>query len=203
MSANLMLSLLNNIDRFEVILASESPRRYELLKMIGLEFKVRPSHLHEVYRDHQTPVDYALDNARKKGWMVAEKAEQSLVLSADTIVVLDNEILEKPGDEVHAFTILNKLSGRKHQVITAFGMIIKALNRSVYDYEVTEVTFRNLSQQEIKAYIDSGEPFDKAGAYGAQGSGALLIESINGCFYNVVGLPLAKFFKTLDAIGKK
>jgi septum formation protein len=83
-------------------------------------------------------------------------------------------------------------------VITAFGMVIKELNRSVYDYEVTRVTFRNLSAREIRAYIDSGEPLDKAGAYGAQGHGALLIKSINGCFYNVVGLPLAKFFNTLE-----
>jgi septum formation protein len=194
-----MLSLLKNIDRFQVILASESPRRYELLKMIGLEFEVRPSYLQEEYRDHSTPVEYALENARKKGLLVAEKAKDSLVLSADTIVVLDDEVLEKPRDEIHAKAILNKLSGKTHQVITAFGMTVKALNSAVYDYEMTEVTFRNLTQPEIEAYVDSGESFDKAGAYGAQGSGALLIESIHGCFYNVVGLPLAKFFKTLDA----
>jgi septum formation protein len=198
MSDNQMVCLLKNIDRFNVILASESPRRYELLKMIGLDFDVQPSHLPEVHRDHLTPVAYALDNARKKGWFIAEKAERSLVLSADTIVVLDEEILEKPVDAQQAFTILQKLSGKTHQVITAFGMVIKELNRSVYDYEVTKVTFRNLSAREIRAYIDSGEPLDKAGAYGAQGHGALLIKSINGCFYNVVGLPLAKFFNTLE-----
>jgi septum formation protein len=193
-----MLSLLKNIDRFEIILASESPRRCKLLKMIGLEFKIWPSRIQEVYQDHLPPVDYALENARRKGMVVAEKAGESLVISADTIVVLHNEVLEKPGDEAQAFNTLKKLSGTTHEVITAFGMIIHSKNRAVYDYEITEVTFRSLTSRQIRAYIDSDEPFDKAGAYGAQGSGALLIEKINGCFYNVVGLPLAKFFMTLE-----
>jgi len=193
-----MLSLLKNIDRFEIILASESPRRYELLKMIGLEFKIQPSHIQEIYQDHLSPVAYTLENAKRKGLTVAEKNTKSLVISADTIVVLNEEVIEKPQDEAHAFNILKKLSGHTHQVVTAFGLIIKAMDRSIYDYAITEVTFRNLTLEEIKAYIDTGEPFDKAGGYGAQGPGALLIQSINGCFFNVVGFPLTKFFKTLD-----
>lgn len=193
-----MLSLLKNIDRFEVILASESPRRQELLKMIGLEFKIRPSRITEVYQDHVPPVEYALENARRKGLKVAENATHSLVISADTIVVLDDQVLEKPENDVQAVEILQKLSGKTHQVITAFGIIVKSMDRSVYNHEITEVTFRNLTLQQIKAYIASGEPFDKAGAYGAQGTGALLIEKVNGCFYNVVGLPLTKFYITLD-----
>jgi septum formation protein len=198
MSDKEMISLLKNIDRFEVVLASESPRRQELLKMIGLNFKVLPSRIQEVYQNHLPPLDYALQNARRKGTVVAARAEKSLVVSADTIVVLDNEVLEKPNDENQAKSTLQKLSGRTHRVITAFGLMIKYINRSVYTYETTEVTFRNLDTRQIDAYIDSREPFDKAGAYGAQGTGAVLIEKVNGCFYNVVGLPLAKFFTTLD-----
>jgi septum formation protein len=193
-----MLSLLKNIDRYEIILASASPRRFELLKMIGLEFKMRPSHIQEIYRNHLSPVEYAMENARRKGMAIAEKNTKSLVISADTIVVLNGDVIEKPKDEAHAYAILKKLSGHTHQVITAFGLILKDLDRSVFDYAITEVTFRDLTLQEIKAYIDSGEPYDKAGGYGAQGPGAILIQKINGCFFNVVGFPLTKFFYTLD-----
>jgi len=195
-----MLSLLKNLDQFEIILASESPRRYELLKMIGLEFKVRPSHIHEAYKNGLSPVDYALKNARLKGMTIAEKYPAALIISADTIVTLNEEVLEKPHDEKHAYDILKKLSGHTHQVITGFGLIKKDHDVAVFDHEVTSVTFRNLSQDEIYAYINTGEPFDKAGGYGAQGYGALLIKQVNGCFFNVVGLPLAKFYSRLNRI---
>jgi septum formation protein len=193
-----MLSLLKNIDNFDLILASESPRRYELLKMIGLNFKVRPSHVEEIYQNHLKPIEYALENAQKKGNQIANKFPTSIVISADTIVVLKNEILEKPEDEMHAYRILRKLSGNTHKVITGFGFMLNEKQQSLFDYEVTEVTFRNLKECEIRAYVNSGEPFDKAGGYGAQGYGSLLIKSVKGCFFNVVGLPLSKFFILLD-----
>jgi septum formation protein len=193
-----MLSLLKNIDQYDIILASQSPRRYELLKMIGLNFKVRPSHIEEVNKDNLSPVDYTLNNARIKGLSIAEKSPDSIVISADTIVVYNGEILEKPNDEAHARVILKKLSGKTHQVVTGFGFTHAAKNTYLFDHELSKVTFRNLSQKDISAYINTGEPFDKAGGYGAQGMGSLLIKSIEGCFYNVVGLPLANFFVTLD-----
>jgi septum formation protein len=193
-----MLSLLKNIDCFEVILASASPRRRELLNMIGMNFKVQPSHVREVFQDHLSPLEYAMENARRKGFAVAGEVDKSLVISADTIVVLDKEILEKPRDEQHAVQILKKLSGKTHQVITAFGIIVKSLDYSVFDHESTAVTFRKLTDAEIGIYVQSGEPLDKAGAYGAQGFGALFIERVDGCFFNVVGLPLAKFFNVLS-----
>ena len=193
-----MLSLLKDIDQFEIVLASESPRRFELLKMIGLDFKVRPSHAPEKYESQLTFVDYSLKNARLKGRLVAEKYPHALVISADTIVVHRGVILEKPHDENHAAEILRRLSNSTHDVITAFGITYLARDKSVFDYEQTRVTFRNLKQNEITAYINSGEPFDKAGGYGAQGSGALLIKKVEGCFFNVVGLPLSKFFITLE-----
>ncbi|KAF5431797.1 septum formation protein [Candidatus Methanophagaceae archaeon] len=189
-----MLSLLKDIDDFDVILASQSPRRYELLKMIGLNFKVRPSHIEEKLSDDLSPVEYALSNARKKGQHIAQLSPESLVISADTIVVHKNDILEKPTDEKHARDILRKLSGNTHEVITAFGISLQSKNKNVFDHEITKVTFRNLSQKEISVYTNTGESFDKAGGYGAQGTGSLLIKRVEGCFFNVVGLPLSSFF---------
>lgn len=193
-----MLSLLKNIDKYTIILASQSPRRYELLKMIGLDFKVCASFAKESYEDHLSPIEYVLQNARKKGEMIAAKEPESIIISADTIVVLRDKILEKPENAAHAQYVLNRLSGVTHQVVTGFGFILLSENKQIFDHEITHVTFRKLSPQEIRAYIESGEPFDKAGGYGAQGLGSLLIEKVDGCFFNVVGLPLAKFFTTLD-----
>jgi len=193
-----MLSLLKNIDDFDIILASQSPRRYELLKMIGLNFRVRPSHIEEIFNNRLSPVEYALNNAEKKGRSVAKNFPNSLVISADTIVVHKKEILEKPTDETHAREILKKLSGKTHEVVTGFGLSLQSKNKFIFGYEITKVTFRNLSQYEISAYIDTGEPFDKAGGYGAQGVGSLLIKQVEGCYFNVVGLPLANLFSTLD-----
>lgn len=193
-----MLSLLKNIDQFEVVLASESPRRYELLKMIGINFKVRPSHIEEVNTRNLPPIEYTLNNARLKGRSIAKILPESIVISADTVVVYKDEILEKPKDEAHAREILHKLNGKTHTVVTGFGLSLLAKEKEVFTYETTKVTFRNLSQNEIIAYVNTGEPFDKAGGYGAQGAGSMLIKRIEGCFFNVVGLPLSNFFITMD-----
>jgi septum formation protein len=193
-----MLSLLKNLDENNIILASESPRRFELLNMIGLKFKVRPSHIEEKNKNNLKPVEYAIYNAKAKGEFVSAKYPESIVISADTIVVLGEKIIEKPENENHAIEILKLLRGKAHVVITAFGIILRKKYKFMYDYEKTNVKFRNLSSAEIKAYIESGEPFDKAGGYGAQGAGSLLIEKVDGCFYNVVGFPLSKFFVKFD-----
>jgi septum formation protein len=193
-----MLSLLKNIDEYDIILASQSPRRYQLLTMVGFDFKVRPSNVPEVYVDGLEPLEYAKKNAEAKGRAVAEQFPESLVISADTIVVYKEHILEKPTDEQHAAQILKQLAGHTHTVITAFGIHLLRANKILIDHEISQVTFRNLSPEEIRAYIDTGEPMDKAGGYGAQGMGSLLIKKVDGCFYNVVGLPLARFFYRLD-----
>jgi septum formation protein len=166
--------------------------------MIGLGFKVSTSHAEEIYQDHMSPVEYVLENARKKALIVANKSPGSLIISADTIVVHKGDILEKPSDEAHARDILHRLSGNTHEVITGFGFVLLEREMYVFDYEKTWVTFRNLRQSEISTYINTGEFFDKAGGYGAQGIGSLLIKRVDGCFFNVIGLPLAKFFTTLD-----
>lgn len=192
-----MLSLLKDLDKYEVILASASPRRFELLNKIGLTFKVRPSNVEEdLKKASHDPAEYAMQIAKQKAKQILNKYPGSLIISADTIVILDDQIIEKPQDERHAFEILRKLNGRTHQVITAFGFIYK--NNESFSYEKSAVTFRRLTHQEIKAYISTGESLDKAGAYGAQGYGALLIEKIDGCYFNVVGLPLSSFFSKFD-----
>ena len=190
--------MIENPENFHIVLASASPRRSELLKMAGLAFDIKPSQVAEVYRDHLTPVEYVLENARNKGMYIAKQDPESIIISADTIVVLDDEILENPNDKKHARGLLQKLSGKTHQVYTGFGLIQYAYKRDCFDYEKTDVTFRKLSDRTIDWYLETDEPYDKAGAYGAQGKGALLIERVNGCYFNVVGLPLSKFFCMLN-----
>jgi len=190
--------IMNNLANYHFVLASASPRRSELLKMAGLTFDIQPSQVEEVYRDHLTPIDYVLENARNKGKEIAQQYPESIVISADTIVVLEHEILEKPKDKSHARILLQKLNGKTHQVFTGYGLVQLARKTDRFDYEKTDVTFRKLPNQMIEWYINTNEPYDKAGAYGAQGRGALLIERVNGCYFNVVGLPLSKFFYTLN-----
>ncbi len=193
-----MLSLLKNLDEYQIVLASESPRRFELLKMIGLDFKVRPSHIQEQNSKNLKPVEYAIANAKEKGELIADQYPDRIIISADTIVVMRDKIIEKPRDEADAFEILRLLNSKTHEVITAFGIILKCKDKFHFNYEKTKVKFRRLQHTEIESYVETGEPFDKAGGYGAQGEGSLLIEKVDGCFYNVVGFPLSKFFHEFD-----
>jgi septum formation protein len=198
-----MLSSFKKINQNKIILASQSPRRYDLLKMIGLDFEVMPSNIIERNNNNLQPLEYALMNAQEKGRVVSDKYPNSMVISADTIVVIGNKILEKPDDAEHALKILSQLNGKTHEVITAFGLIFKNKNISKFDYEQTKVKFRKLPINKIKEYIETGEPLDKAGGYGAQGLGSLLIEKVDGCFYNVVGFPLGKFFIMYEKLFSK
>jgi septum formation protein len=190
--------IIENPANYVFILASASPRRSELLKMAGLTFKIIPSQVEEIYRDHLSPKEYVLENACNKGNDIAKEYPSAIVISADTIVVLNNEILEKPKDKEHARVLLKKLSGQTHQVYTGFGLIHYEHDRNRFEYEKTDVTFRGLSDRMIEWYLGTSEPYDKAGAYGAQGKGALLIERVNGCYFNVVGLPISKLFTALN-----
>ncbi|MGD9489289.1 MAG: nucleoside triphosphate pyrophosphatase [Calditrichaceae bacterium] len=194
----MIFSLIENLDKVDVILASTSPRRYELLKTIGLEFKIVASGANESNDENLDPVSYALENARKKACAVTEKHPNSLIISADTIVILDGIMMGKPVNEDDAYRMISALSGKTHKVCTAFGLAFKRYDKSFYDTVETEVTFRELTEEEIWEYINTGEPFDKAGAYAIQGQGSILVEKINGCFFNVVGFPLSKFFTDLD-----
>ena len=189
--------MIESLERVDIVLASGSPRRYELLKGLGLNFKVVPSDAPE---DHSLESDFQAivkKNARNKGMAVAQKHPESLIISADTIVVLGRQIMGKPKTEQEAFRMLKALSGQTHEVYTGLSLIFKKYERTALDAVCTKVRFRPLSEEEIWAYINTGEPFDKAGGYGIQGQGALLVDGINGCYYNVVGLPLARLFTML------
>lgn len=181
-----------------IILASSSPRRAELLKKIGLAFHVHPSAVDEDDLLHLAPVAMVEALAQRKAAAVAQAYEHALVIGADTTVVLDDVILSKPASHEDACEMLAKLSGRTHIVYTAFALLDRPSDRRLTTTESTEVTFRNLNAQEIAAYVSTGAAMDKAGAYGIQDFSAVFTERINGCFYNVVGFPLTRFYLALQ-----
>ena len=183
-----------------LILASGSPRRRQLLEQIGLTFVVRSSDVDESVSPGLTPALVVESLSARKGEAVAaEAAPGDLVLSADTVVALDGAILGKPRDRAEAEAMLTALSGRTHQVYT--GVTLLQDGRRLTEHEVTAVTFRPLSPEEIAAYVSTGEPMDKAGAYGIQGLGALLVERLEGDYFNVMGLPLCRLGEMLAQFG--
>jgi septum formation protein len=178
-----------------LVLASTSPRRRQLLEMLGITVVVRPSHIPEQLLPGENPVDYSVRLAREKVGGV----EGRLVLGADTIVVLGDQILEKPADEAHALDILRQLQGQTHQVVTSVALRYDGTTRSCTD--TTSVTFRPASDDTLRSYIATGEPMDKAGAYGIQGYGAPLIERVDGDFFGVMGLPIRLVMDLLKEAG--
>lgn len=175
----------------DIILASNSPRRRELLRQIGLSFTTDPSDVDEKVLAGESPESYAVRVALDKARAAAARAGSGIVIAADTIVVLDDSILGKPADRRDAERMLSLLSGRMHVVITGLAIIDAAEGKTVTGTSLTRVWFRDLSRDEIASYVKSGEPLDKAGAYGIQGKGSLLVKQIEGCYFNVVGLPLS------------
>ena len=184
-----------------ISLASKSPRRADLLKQIGLEFDIHPSGIEEP-QITESPAIAVQELAMAKARAVAAKLDAGLVIGADTVVVLDGQPIGKPKDDAHAIEILTRLSGNRHEVITGVALLdIERENEVVWD-EKTVVYFRRLHRLEVLAYVRSGEPSDKAGAYGIQGIAGAFVERIEGCYFNVVGLPLAslttQLWKLLD-----
>jgi septum formation protein len=182
----------------KIILASASPRRQYLFRQMGFNFETFPGSMDEVFDISISPKENALKLSEAKALEVAGKFQNEFIVSADTIVVLNGEIMGKPNDAKDAVVMLKKLSGREHTVYTAFTIVDRPTNKMISDIESTLVKFRELEETEILEYVRSGSPADKAGAYGIQDDyGALFVEKINGCFYNVVGFPLTKFYITL------
>lgn len=183
----------------KLILASSSPRRQELLKGLGLDFLVVPADIEEAAEgDPRSQVEQL---AEMKAQAVAAQFPDSLVIGADTVVVLDRRILGKPVDADDAKRMLTALSGRTHEVATGVSLVHRASGRTKTASEVTRVAFGRLTDDQIERYIASGEPMDKAGAYGIQSLGATLIERVDGCYFNVVGLPLYRLARMLEAFG--
>ncbi|MDK2810068.1 MAG: nucleoside triphosphate pyrophosphatase [Petroclostridium sp.] len=183
----------------KIILASDSPRRQELLKQIGLEFEVMPSKVEEEINDNQCPEQLVQQLSYSKAKDIADKmAYPCIVIGADTIVVYKNNILGKPRSNEEAYTMLKMLNGDIHYVFTGFTIIRTDNGKVVTEYEKTLVKFKEMSDEEITGYVNTKEPMDKAGAYGIQGLGSLLVEKIEGDYFNVVGLPLAKLATILS-----
>lgn len=184
-----------------VILASKSPRRQELLRQMDIDFRVVLKEVDESYPDGLTPEEVAVYIARQKAVAFDEAVTDEIVLTADTIVCIDNQTLGKPADAVHAVQMLRQLSGRVHRVITGVCILHKGEINQFFD--VSEVFFRQLSDQEIDAYVNKYQPLDKAGAYGIQEwVGVTGIQRINGSYTNVVGLPTEKVYQQLKRLAQ-
>jgi len=175
----------------EIILASSSPRRKELLELVNIPFKVHPSDVNEEIDQPLPPNKVVEELALRKAKDIAKNYQQEIIIGADTIVVLSNEILGKPCNEQEAHQMLSKLQGRVHEVYSGVAVIDSKTGETVVSHRVTKVHMQSLTDEQIKAYIETKEPMDKAGSYGIQGIGAIFIEQIEGDYFNVVGLPLS------------
>ncbi|GMV10785.1 MAG TPA: Maf family protein [Gemmatimonadaceae bacterium] len=182
-----------------VILASQSPRRRELLAQIGIAHEVRPADIDEAYLPHELPAPHAERLAREKAGKLAAEHPDALVIGADTIVVIDRQVLGKPADAADAERMLMLLGGRTHMVHTAVAVACGA--RVVSGVESVEVTFRPLTPEQAHDYVATGEPMDKAGAYGIQGYGSVLVERIRGDYFAVMGLALGRLVELLRDVG--
>jgi septum formation protein len=182
-----------------IILASKSPRRQELLQLMGLDFKVVLREVDETYPEGLTPTEIAVYIAEKKAKAFDEVIHEEIVITADTIVCLDGKILGKPENEEHAYEILSDLSGNRHEVITAVCLLKNHQLTSFY--EVSEVFFKTINEEQIRHYISTYAPMDKAGAYGIQEwIGLVAVEKINGSYSNIVGLPTQRLYEELQKL---
>lgn len=189
--------MLNKIS--PIILASKSPRRQELLQLMGIDFKVVLRDVDETYPEGLIPTEIAVHIAEKKAKAFDEVIHDEIVITADTIVCLDGKILGKPENEEHAFEILSDLSGKRHEVITAVCLLKNHQLTSFY--EISEVFFKTLSDEQIRHYISTYSPMDKAGAYGIQEwIGLVAVEKINGSYSNIVGLPTQRLYAELQKL---
>ena len=198
--------MLSSITRLPIILGSSSPRRRELLANLGLDFTIVKPETEEKPKSGEHPQDYVARNAREKNQWIGDQAKRShpqgaLVISADTIVVIEDKILEKPANPIEAKAMLSALSGKTHTVLTAvrISRVTSAGEDLAKEFTVaTDVLIKPLSGAEMDGYIETGEPFDKAGGYAAQGLGSFMVQEIHGSFSNVVGLPLAELAGVLQ-----
>jgi len=184
-----------------LILASASPRRQELLSSAGISYEVLPSEVDEGFQEGEAPEEYVVRLARRKAEKAGERHKDRWVLAADTVVVIDGRILGKPGGRQEAREMLGMLSDQEHRVITGFCLSRGDSGKSREGAVTTRVRFKNLSSREIDWYLDTGEPFDKAGAYAIQGKAAFMVKEIRGSYTNVVGLPLTEVIEALQEMG--
>lgn len=185
-----------------MILASNSPRRKEILKDLGFNLKIIPADIDET-SDKKDIIEKVIDIAYKKALSISKKYKNEFILSADTIVEIGGEILGKPTSKEDVYKYLKLLSGKIHRVITAFSFINIEKNISIKDYSISEVEFYEISNEQIEWYIKTEEPFDKAGGYGIQGLGRIFVKEIKGDFFSIMGFPISKFIVSLEKLGYK
>ncbi len=185
----------------KIYLASRSPRRRKLLKQLGIKFNSFSVNSVEDFLEGEHPIKCVKRIAFEKMEIAKHKVRNGIIVTADTIVVLGNQIIGKPANKKDAIKILTLLSGKIHKVYTGFCVLNQKDSKILVDFEKTEVEFRRLNKDEIVDYVNGGSPMDKAGAYGIQDDfGAVFVKKINGCYYNVVGLPLTKLYKNLRKV---
>jgi len=190
--------------RPELVLASGSPRRQELLAQFGVVYQTKTSQVDESVESIYSPGQIVEELAHRKAGKVAESYEDALVIGADTVVVIDGEILGKPGDEKEAKEMLNRIQGREHEVYSGIALVHKKegkIDRVITRHRVTKVRMRPMSQDKIAWYVSTGEPLDKAGAYGIQGLGSCLVDQIEGCYFNVVGMSVSLLDQMFEELG--
>jgi len=193
------------VDMLKIILASNSPRRVELLKLLRLDFEVMPANIDEASNGFDDAGKYAMEMSRKKALRTAERirpdADDTIVIGADTVVSIDGHILGKPADRKEAENMLRMLENRWHEVTTGVTLVSAKSMETITEKEVTRVKMSQYPRGFLERYISSGEPFDKAGAYGVQGLASLIVERIEGCYFNVVGLPVFRLSRMLEKLG--
>lgn len=185
----------------KIVLASASPRRKELLELVGLEFTVEPSNSDENIQPELEPHKLARSLSLEKANVVAQNHRNAIVIAADTFVLLDGMILGKPVTETEATVMLGRINGKQHSVITGFTILDTVSNKVISESVETKVSIKNLTPKEIEAYVKTGEPLDKAGGYAIQGLGSVIVEGIEGDYYNVIGLPLCALAENLKKFG--
>ena len=187
----------HKVQNMQIILASASPRRKELLKCLGIEFDIIVPDIHEQAHDEEAPEAFCARISREKALAVRKNFQNSLIIAADTIVVIDGQILGKPKDRDEACSYLRRLCGREHIVFTAYTILFPDGSNDISRVISSTVHFAHMSKDDIIWYVSTGEPMDKAGAYGLQGIGAAFVDRIDGSFTNVIGLPLSEVFQDI------
>lgn len=185
-----------------MILASNSPRRKEILKDLGFNLKIIPADIDET-SNKEDIIEKVIDIAYKKASSISKKYKNEFILSADTIVEISGDILGKPTSKEDVYRYLKLLSGKVHRVITAFSLINIEKDVCIKDYSISEVEFYEISNEQIEWYIKTEEPFDKAGGYGIQGLGRIFVKEIKGDFFSIMGFPISKFIAGLEKLGYK
>jgi len=182
----------------QLVLASRSPRRRELIGILGHPFSAEVSGIEEVSVAGETPAEHVIRLSLLKARDVAARHNEGIVIGSDTIVVIDGDILEKPFSPEEAVVMIMRLQGRTHKVFTGFALVDASTGRETASFETTCVTIRPMSLELARRYVATGEPLDKAGAYGIQGYGAAIVTGINGCYFTVMGLPVARLAEALN-----